>query len=455
MNFQLHHGDCLDVLKKLPDCSVDSVVCDPPYGLSQHSTAQVLECLTAWIAGKVYEPKGAGFMGKSWDAWVPGPEVWRECLRVLKPGGHALAFAGTRSMDLMSMAIRLAGFELRDSIGYAHDGGGAPLMAWCYASGFPKSLDVSKAIDKAAGVDHRGTPVTDAAQQWQGWGTALKPTWEPIILARKPLIGTVAENVLKHGTGAINVDGCRVGIDPIADASQLRTMQRSARASDDGWGMSAVKGDAPQVVREDGRWPANLILSDSPEVTGLFPQAKGQQGSVTGDEPSSKTNAVYGRFNGRPASTPRGDTGSAARFFKQVKPEDEDFEAARLMYCAKASRSDRNEGLQDPGPQFKHGVTLRQIENTERKGNVHPCVKPTNLMAYLCRLVTPPGGTVLDPFMGSGSTGKAAMLEGFQFIGIEREAEFFQIANARIRAAAQEIKTKTSSMQAALFSESK
>jgi site-specific DNA-methyltransferase (adenine-specific) len=219
--------------------------------------------------------------------------------------------------------------------------------------------------------------------------------------------------------------------------------------------MSTVKGDAPQVVREDGRWPANLILSDSPEVTGLFPQAKGQQGSVTGDEPSSKVNAIFSRFNGRPASTPRGDTGSAARFFKQVKPEDEDFEAARLMYCAKASRSDRNEGLQDPGPQFKHGVTLRQIENTERKGNVHPCVKPTNLMAYLCRLVTPPGGTVLDPFMGSGSTGKAAMLEGFQFIGIEREAESFQIANARIRAAAQEIKTKTSSMQADLFSESK
>jgi site-specific DNA-methyltransferase (adenine-specific) len=458
-------------------------------------------------------------------------------------------------MDLMSMAIRLAGFELRDSIGYAHDGGGAPLMAWCYGSGFPKSHDVSKAIDKAGGLSpvyqgellkvkriaagltheqvaaaigcapmtvrnwedgrqraagrevevitpseqfreklanllgyssderrvvglgsgskslyetgHRGiaydtAPATEAARQWQGWGTALKPAWEPIILARKPLIGTVAENVLKHGTGAINVDGCRVGIDPIADASQLRTMQRSARASDDGWGMSTVKGDAPQVVREDGRWPANLILSDDPEVVGVFPNAPGQQGPISSTAPSAKTSNVYGAmkregeasqdsnntgavgFKMKPGAR-RLDQGSAARFFKQVSPDAEDIATAqRLFYCAKASKRDRDEGLE--GFESKQGdfttcglndPKLREARGRDAaettRANVHPTVKPTDLMAYLCRLVTPPGGVVLDPFMGSGSTGKAAIREGFQFIGCEMSPEYMDIARARIQ----------------------
>lgn len=433
---RLYLGDCLAHLPEMADASIDAVVTDPPYGLSDHKTAEVVECLTAWCRGEIYTPKGKGFMGKGWDAWVPGPEVWREVIRVLKPGGHLLAFAGTRSMDLMSMAIRLAGFELRDSIGWAHeDGGGAPLIAWTHGQGFPKSLDVSKAIDKVAGAERevvgpppytRGkagqaysetrkvgydyppqpitAPSTDAAKQWSGWGTALKPAWEPIILARKPLVGTVAANVVEHGTGALNIDACRVPVDATADASQLRVMNRGQRTEDTSgqkWGMSKGGGDAPQVVRADGRFPANLIHDGSPEVLAAFPDAPGQlANSVEDGEPQG--NSVYSPMKrGGPHHIPRDEaTKSAARFF----------------YCAKANKADRNEGV-------------------DAKGNKHPTVKPTALMAYLCRLITPPGGIVLDPFMGSGSTGKAAIGEGFRFVGVERDEDSFKTAEARIKAA--------------------
>jgi site-specific DNA-methyltransferase (adenine-specific) len=397
MTHQLHHGDCLEVLRSMPDCSVDSIVTDPPYGLS--------------------------FMGKKWDYDVPSVDVWVECLRVLKPGGHLLAFAGTRTQHRMAVRIEDAGFEIRD------------MIAWVYGSGFPKSLDVSKAIDKrdaaeeqqarryrftewvrstgitskqideatgtnmgghyttaasqpaiitrehleacrhllgevpewvekeadirsvesknfaerevvgkrvgvdttkqsiACAVSAQGleqstkhefnitAPSTDAAKQWQGWGTALKPALEPITVARKPLVGTVAENVLQHGTGAINVDGGRV---------------------------------------EGGRWPANFIHDGSEEATDLLK------------------------------------------------------DSARFFYCAKASKADRGE-------------------------NHHPTVKPTDLMRYLCRLVTPPNGIVLDPFNGSGSTGCAAVLEGFQYIGIEREAEYIAISEKRIEARSKQV----------------
>jgi transcriptional regulator with XRE-family HTH domain len=409
MNYQLHHGDCLEILRALPTASVDAVVTDPPYGLS--------------------------FMGKKWDYDVPSVAIWAECLRVLKPGGHLLAFAGTRTQHRMAVRIEDAGFEIRD------------MIAWVYGSGFPKSLDVSKAIDKRGGAsvawfgpwfrewrkqngvtqkevaalfpsktggltgcvanwelgfnmptpdqfnlirdtfglpfdsikeaerevvgqarqgrlavapgqdnDRSATtlditaPATPAAQQWSGWGTALKPALEPITVARKPLIGTVAENVLRHGTGAINVDGSRV---------------------------------------EGKRWPANLIHDGSDEVTGLFPV-------TTSGKPCGKRN-VAGFATAVEHGTELtgfGDSGSAARFF----------------YCAKAS-------------------------NADREGSTHPTMKPTALMRYLCRLVTQPNGIVLDPFMGSGSTGKAAILEGFNFIGIEREAEYVEIAKARIEKA--------------------
>lgn len=409
----LYHGDCLEVLRTLPNCSIDAIVTDPPYGLS--------------------------FMGKRWDYDVPSVEVWAECLRVLKPGGYLLAFAGTRTQHRMAVRIEDAGFEIRD------------MIAWVYGSGFPKSLDVSKAIDKVSGAerevvgfdpvaakrtaavrtaaygDYKGqagditAPATDAAREWQGWGTALKPALEPITLARKPLIGTVAENVLEHGTGGINVDGCRVGTERIISTKGLG---QNTNLNDDNWKGIGSKPDPTVSV---GRWPANLLHDGSEEVVRLFPDTGKSIGgqcshvgmhNMRGDEkPTWKGDPGYG------------DSGSAARFF----------------YCAKASKADRDEGCE--------GLEIRQtiggggtndpngddvcgkygsVKSPAR--NHHPTVKPTDLMRYLCRLVTPPGGIVLDPFTGSGSTGKGAVLEGFRFVGIEREADYMEIAVARIKA---------------------
>ena len=446
----LHHGDCLEVLRSLPDCSVDSVVTDPPYGLS--------------------------FMGKRWDYDVPSVDVWTECLRVLKPGGHLLAFAGTRTQHRMAVRIEDAGFEIRD------------MIAWVYGSGFPKSLDVSKAIDKmdaaqeqqarryrftewvrSTGItskqideatqtnmgghyttaasqpaimtrEHleacrhllgdipewvereadirsvesknfaerevvgqhqtdmgglggerlgqKGGDITIAAtpeaKQWEGWGTALKPALEPITVARKPLIGTVAENVLQYGTGAINVDGGRVGTEQVFTTAH-KTL---------GDGIKYGKSKPfPASEMRTGRWPANFIHDGSEEATDLL--------------------------------------GDSARFF----------------YCAKASKADRDEGCEKL-QERSAGECVDRVEGsagmespragagrTSGSRNHHPTVKPTDLMRYLCRLVTPPSGIVLDPFMGSGSTGKAAMLEGFAFVGIEREAEYIDIAKARIQSA--------------------
>jgi len=421
---EIHNGDCLEVLRTLPDSSVDACVTDPPYGLA--------------------------FMGKKWDYDVPSSEVWQECLRVLKPGGHLLAFAGTRTQHRMAVRIEDAGFEIRD------------MIAWVYGSGFPKSLDVSKAIDKVNGETDRalrfcawfrtigvsrkdatdamirdghisanGTmaghyyatsisgqpaiptiaiwqtlrplcvevpewidrlierieaerevvgrktagianpddrdrhtiggsasvavnitaPATEAAKQWQGWGTALKPALEPITVARKPFPGTVAENVLQHGTGAINVDGCRVGM-----MTQAEVNRSGMRTTVDGWGFACEtwNGREPQ-----GRWPANLIHDGSEEVVGLFP-----------------------------------DDGEAS--------------AARFFYCAKADAS-------------------------ERRNSKHPTIKPVALMRYLVRLVCPAGGVVLDPFAGSGTTIEAARLEHCRAIGIEREAEYCADILERLR----------------------
>lgn len=428
MDFKLHHGDCLEVLRSMADNSVDSIVTDPPYGLS--------------------------FMGKRWDYDVPSVEVWAECLRVLKPGGHLLAFAGTRTQHRMAVRIEDAGFEIRD------------MIAWVYGSGFPKSLDVSKALDKMAGAerevlcreakdyhadrktDHAGqfgtymgkgdgsrfrdvtAPATDAARHWQGWGTALKPALEPITVARKPFIGTVAANVLTHGTGALNIDGCRVPLTGDADAAEFannhavteRLPQHYASKDlglhEGGWKQRVGPAQVPE-----GRWPANVIHDGSDEVVALFPESasgamKAGTKRAAQDEPGS---VCYGVFGGNATSKDiKASSGSAARFF----------------YCAKASRKDRNEGVGgSDAPAVANGATMREQEGADwstRNGNHHPTVKPTDLMRYLCRLVTPPGGIVLDPFTGSGSTGKAAIREGFRFVGIERDADYLAIAEARI-----------------------
>jgi site-specific DNA-methyltransferase (adenine-specific) len=349
--------------------SIDATVTDPPYGLS--------------------------FMGKNWDHGIPGVPFWAEALRIAKPGCHLLAFGGTRTFHRLACAIEDAGWEIRDCLG------------WIYGSGFPKSHNLKG--------------------EHEGWGTALKPAWEPIIMARKPLDGTVAENVRKWGTGAINVDGGRVGVDPVADASQLRTMNRSIKSEKNGWGMNQNSGDVPQVVSSKGRWPANLIHDGSEEVLELFPRT-GAAGNVNLTHPKASPLLGIGDCGPRNPKINGDNGGSAARFF----------------YVAKASRKEREMGCE--------GMEERQVDMTRldadaigcnnpnnrggRKArNHHPTVKPLALMRYLCRLVTPPNGLILDPFMGSGTTGMAAHLEGFRFIGIDKEPDYCAIAERRIAAA--------------------
>jgi len=376
MQKELILGDCLQALKKMKDNSIDAVVTDPPYGLS--------------------------FMGKKWDYDVPSVDIWAECLRVLKPGGYLLAFAGTRTQHRMAVRIEDAGFEIRD------------MIAWVYGSGFPKSLNIGKAVDKLQGNEREvyladiafpdsdcwGVPNSNkgskstiwqsdgvelgrggkvvrskGTSEWEGWGTALKPALEPITVARKPLSEkTVAENVLKWGTGGINIDGCRVG-------SETITTQGGDKFK--GKGIYG-KYNTFQETEHQGRFPANFIHDGSEEVVGLFPDSKS-----TGGDGYKNSMFCGGKKTGGHGL---GDSGSAARFF----------------YCAKASKSERGES------------------------NNHPTVKPVKLMQYLVNLVSTEGATILDPFCGSGSTGVACRNTNRNFVGIEKDESYFEIAKNRI-----------------------
>ncbi len=411
--YRLHLGDCLLVLKTFPDNSFDSVVTDPPYGLTTNKKGGTevasVNLDSPYGRSRIGTGNGAGgFMGMKWDSDVPPVEVWTECLRVLKPGGYLLAFAGTRTQHRMALRIEDAGFEIRD------------MIAWVYGSGFPKSKNLDG--DR------------------QGWGTALKPALEPITVARKPLAGTVAQNVLAHGTGALNIDACRIPTDEALRAGsggipcrhdehvpRTRSGEASAerRYTETGGTNFAMK-PGPRGGAVAGRWPANLIHDGSPEVVELFPHTKSgvMKGGTIRAAQDAPGSDCYGTSGGNATSADTfGDEGSAARFF----------------YCAKATRRDRNEGCEHMDRKPLHWSSGSQnpgsfqSEGTDRTSqNNHPTVKPTDLMAYLVRLVTPPGGKVLDPFTGSGSTGKAAVREGFEFVGIEREAPYLAIAEARI-----------------------
>lgn len=424
MSYELHLGDCLEVMPTLPANSFDSIVCDPPYGLS--------------------------FMGKAWDHGVPGVPFWEAALRVAKPGAMLLAFGGTRTFHRLTVAIEDAGWEIRDC------------LMWLYGSGFPKSMDIGKAIDKAAGAEREvigdsGTgrksqtgrngsdtvrmwgnengaapvtaPATDAARTWDGWGTALKPAWEPVIMAMKPLDGTYANNALTHGVAGLNVDGCRIGT--------LETIQGfgSPRKSSGGILNKTDDPREPYEQNSNGRWPSNLLLDES--TAALLDEQSGVSGGKY-SPPKARSRERYfderGDHTGMSnAPDNYGDTGGASRFY----------------FCAKASSSERNEGLQ--------GMEKRKVERigqlpdgfVSSYGNVrnepqpvrnfHPTVKPLELMRYLCRLTkTPFGGTVLDPFCGSGSTGCAALMEGRSFVGIEISEEYYSLAQKRLeRASAQ------------------
>ena len=399
MSVRILNGDCIELMATLDECSVDAIVTDPPYGIGFMGKAWDHADIVARVerrAGQAQpltkdgnersaprrapaEEAGAyDLTPRGMRAFEEFSRAWGEqALRVLKPGGHLLSFASTRTYHRMVAGLEDAGFEIRDQIG------------WLFGSGFPKSRN----------------------GEWGG--TALKPAWEPIVLARKPLAGTVERNWREHGVGGLNIDGCRV-----EGPGGMRW-----EAPRGGIWKTDVDADAVLVPNERGRWPANVIHDGSDEVLAAFPEAPGQLAKA-----STSTRAfqnVYGDMaRGSVGADPRADSGTAARFF----------------YCAKASRADRHAGLENPGPQLKTNCTLRQVETAELRGNIHPTVKPTALMRYLCRLVTPPGGLVLDPFLGSGSTGRGAVLDGFDFIGIEKDVEhgYVAIAEARIADAVRE-----------------
>ena len=404
-------GDCLDVLKTLPDNSVDSVVTDPPYGLGKQQNLK--DVMTSWIDKDYHEIEGKGFMGKEWDAFVPQPIVWKEVLRVLKPGGHMLVACGTRTQHMMGFSIEYAGFEPRD------------VISWLYMSGFPKSHNIGKAIDEKLGNKrevvgekevkdfslHEGSMMskettedgktktitvddTKGTTEYEGLGTALKPAVEFWGLWRKPLSeSSIADNVLKHGTGGINIDGCRIPNSGEDYYDLEKRKESKGQGVDTPINFTGRDQDSKHGVIDNGRFPNNVLHDGSDEVLNSLPE--------------------LGR---------------------------------RFFYCAKPSRNERDAGLESFEDQEKVGEYClsyhegeKRIDNAEAVKNVHPTVKPIALMRYLCRLITPPGGTILDPYIGSGSTGVGAIMEDFKCIGIEREEDYAKIAEARINHWGQQI----------------
>lgn len=434
-------GDNLDLLKSYPDNHFDRVVTDAPYGLGKEPDA--LKLLQDWIDHDYHEVKGKGFMGKNWDAFVPQPIFWKEVFRVLKPGGYLLCFFGTRTYDWGTMAIRLAGFEIRD------------MITWHYGSGFPKSLDVSKAIDKAAGaerevigkkglnsfkgtradknkgkygIDNRSFEEADAltaafteeAKKYEGWGTALKPATEPICVARKPLCGTVAQNMIVHGTGGINIDGCRVEFESEKDLQSATYGTGTNILGGSYVGSKLTDGRKDIEANASGRFPPNVVLDSF--TADILDQ---QTGILKSGKPigvRKATNKIYGEYAAGQDITGFGDSGGASRFF----------------YCAKASQDERNAGCEHitattttDGRDVVCDNAFQRGE-TERNNN-HPTVKPISVMRWLQRLVTPVGGLTLDPFAGSGTSGCAAAFEGFNIVLMEAEAEYMPIIEARTK----------------------
>ncbi len=577
-------GDCLEVLRTYPDNTFDAVVTDPPYGLSREPDMVAL--LTAWLAGQPYHHRAAGFMGKDWDSFVPGPDVWREVARVLKPGGHLLCFAGTRTWDLMSLAIRLAGLENRDTIASF---GGPPAVAWVQGQGFPKGLDVSKQFDRQARreyveaavrlglpipdnsrhdwmkAEHSPsdkwwekfkavlspedwqaieweavarayrvrrestvqvaplseseyditTPATPLAAKWSGWNVALKPAWEVILCFRKPLSEpNVAANVAKWGTGALNIDATRV---PTTDTGTVRPYEPRSDKTNWRFTTGAVRGPSTPL----GRWPPNVLLSHHPACVHVgtkevksdqvrpradrelqararyrmadkgtkpgYADPSGREvvpaylchpdcpvGQLDQSAPASQGGARPAKrgpgasgYHGWPTGTEDGERveypgGQVSRFFPQFMPDEDamasDSDLCRFRYQSKPSKRERNLGCQDllwaldpSRPSGYRPVSKEEWEDLghqeERahqetgkrvvlraRGNVHVTVKARALMAWLVRLVTPPGGVVLDPFAGTGTTGLAALDEGIRAVLIERDPDYILIAQSRLSA---------------------
>lgn len=425
---QAHLGNCVDVMRGMEPESISAILTDPPYGLAELPTDKVVKALTEWVSGnREYIPTGGrGFMSLRWDCFVPPPAAWDECYRVMKPGAYMLVFAGTRTADLMGISIRLAGFTIRETV------------QWIYASGMPKGLNIGKAIDRAAGVEAEiidtipdrwagkgsvlarslqntndtvniTTPTTDAAKQWAGWNTALKPSQEPVIVGQKPFKGTIADNVLKHGTGGLNIGACRVGSEERLNGA---AGNKPGGAS---YNMSALGMPQGVAARETiGRWPANVVFSHSESCTedscvdGECPVAEldGQSAGTRSDKPSASgaaptAGASMWKLGGvRTEGTIYVDSGGASRFF----------------------------------PCFRFEAKAPESERPRIAGESHSTVKPVSLLRFLSKLITPPGGTILDCFAGTGSTGQAARAEGFRCILIDDDPQAIEWIRARLDA---------------------